>query len=126
MYLVYYQCLTVPSRGRPSLAAPRAAATTESWCWGLSLPVFVVTPAGKAPPEEVQAIGVSAAETDRARHFLEPARMRYVRISSKAELIHTAPGTSHNYPFETPEFLLDVVRRALADSAIRSAKAAAP
>ncbi len=90
-----------------------------------SLPVFVVTPAGKAPPEEVQAIGVSAAETDRARHFLEQARMRYVRISSKAELIHTAPGTGHNYPFETPEFLLDVVRQALADSAIRSAKAPA-
>ncbi len=51
--------------------------------------------------------------------------MRYVRISSKAELIHTAPGTGHNYPFETPEFLLDLVRRALADSAIRSAKAPA-
>ncbi len=91
-----------------------------------NLPVFVVTPAGKARPEELQPIGVSSAEADRARHFLEQARMRYVRISSKAELIHTAPGTGHNYPFETPEFLLDVVRRALADSAIRTSKAPAP
>ena len=85
-----------------------------------SLPVYVVTPAGKAKPEEVRAIGVGTAETDRALHFLEQARMRYTRISSKSELIHTAPGTGHNYPYETPEFLLDVVRRAMGDSPARA------
>ena len=78
------------------------------------LPVYVVTPAGKAKPEEVWAIGVTEAETERARQFLEQSRMRYVRISSKSELIHTPDGTGHNYPYETPEFLLEVVRRAVA------------
>lgn len=90
------------------------------------LPVFVVTPAGKARPEEVWAIGVSRGETERARHFLEQARMRYVRISSKSELIHTADGTGHNYPYETPDILIGVVRRALADSAIRARRGATP
>ncbi len=90
------------------------------------LPVFVVTPAGKATVAEVRAIGVGDAETDRALKFLEQARMRYVRISSKSELIHTPAGTGHNYPYETPDFLLDVVRRVLADTALRSAKGPTP
>ncbi len=88
------------------------------------LPVFVVTPAGKASPAEVRAIGVSEAETDRALNFLEQARMRYARISTRAELIHTPAGTGHNYPFETPDFLLGVIRRVLADRTIRSSKPA--
>jgi hypothetical protein len=79
------------------------------------LPVFVVTPAGKATPAEVQAIGVSQREVERAQNFLEQARMRYVRISRRSALIHTAPGTTHLYPFETPDALLVVVRRILAD-----------
>ena len=82
------------------------------------LPVFVVTPAGKASPAEVRAIGVGEAETDRALRFLEQARMRYARVSARSELIHTAPGTGHNYPYETPDFLLNVVRRILADSSL--------
>ncbi len=90
------------------------------------LPVFVVTPAGKAAPAEVRAIGVSEAETARAQNFLEQARMRYVRISRRSELIHTAPGTTHLYPFETPEALLGVVRRILADSAIRVSRRSRP
>lgn len=90
------------------------------------LPVFVVTPAGKAAPAEVSAIGVGANEIARAQNFLEQARMRYVRISRRAELIHTAPGTTHLYPFETPDALLGVVRRILADSGIRASKRPRP
>ena len=82
--------------------------------------MFAVTPAGGATPAEVQALGVSERETERARHFLLEARMRYVRISRRSELIHPPAGTGHNYPYETPDFLLDVVRRALADSAVRN------
>lgn len=88
------------------------------------LPVFVVTPAGKPAPIEARAIGVREDEIARAQNFLEQARMRYVRISRRAELIHTAPGTTHLYPFETPDVLLDLVRRIRADTTLRSAATA--
>ena len=39
--------------------------------------------------------------------------MRYLEVSSDTRLVHTPPGTGHNYPYETPEFVVELVRELL-------------
>ena len=77
------------------------------------LPVFLVVPAGKDPTAPRQ-LGISGPDSARVVDFLEQARIRYFRTSTRSELIHTPPGTGHNYPYEVPDFVLEVVRRVLA------------
>jgi pimeloyl-ACP methyl ester carboxylesterase len=82
-----------------------------------NLPVYVVHPADPGPPEYfVQWLGVRGKELDRTMNFLQHARNRYLSTSTRSVLIHTPAGTGHNYPFETPDFVLDVVRRVLTES----------
>ncbi len=96
---------------------PRSVADLLVYDGELSdLPVFVVVPEGKEKADVLPSLGVSGKEGERALHFLERARLRYLRASSKAELIHTPAGTTHHYPYETPDFTVDVVRRVLAGS----------
>jgi len=80
------------------------------------LPVYIVHPADPGPPQAIgQWLGISGKELDRTMNFLQHARNRYMSTSTRSVLIHTPAGTGHNYPFETPDFVLDVVRRVLSE-----------
>ncbi|MYD14020.1 MAG: alpha/beta hydrolase [Gemmatimonadetes bacterium] len=71
--------------------------------------VLVVTP-GDGAARVVEPLGLDEAAAARARNFFERARVRYLEVSSDARLVHTPPGTGHNFPYETPEFVVEVVR----------------
>ena len=73
------------------------------------LPVLVVIP-DEDPAAIIDPLGLEAAAAERAKNFFKRARVRYLEVSSDARLIHTPPGTGHNYPYETPEFVVEVVR----------------
>jgi len=78
------------------------------------LPVLVVIPDEDATGI-IEPLGMEAAAARRAVNFFERVRVRYLEVSSDTRLVHTPPGTGHNYPYETPEFVLDVVRQLLAE-----------
>ncbi len=81
------------------------------------MPVYLITPENDTTPQSIeQQLGIKGDDLARALNFLKRARMRYLGISSKSELIHTPAGTSHNYPYEVPEFVLEHVRNVLAKS----------
>jgi pimeloyl-ACP methyl ester carboxylesterase len=78
------------------------------------LPVYLVTPtddfyATFAP------LGLSDPDRRRTINFFRSSRQRYLATSTRSELISTPIGTGHNYPLETPEFVVSVVRRVLAE-----------
>ncbi len=87
------------------------------------LPLFVVVPEGKEDPKVLPQLGVGGDDGERVLHFLERARLRYLSASSKSELIHTPAGTTHHYPYETPDFVVDTVRRVLAGSRVAASTA---
>ena len=78
------------------------------------LPVLVVVP-DESAAGVVAPLGLDEAAAARARNFFERARLRYLDVSSDARLVHTPPGTGHNYPYEVPEFVVEVVRGLLAE-----------
>ena len=78
------------------------------------MPVLVVIPDDPADAI-IDPLGMEEAAARRARNFFVRMRVRYLDVSSDARLVHTPPGTGHNYPYETPEFVLDVVRQLLAE-----------
>lgn len=78
------------------------------------MPVLVVIPDDPADAI-IDPLGMEAAAARRAKNFFVRMRVRYLEVSSDARLIHTPPGTGHNYPYETPEFVLDVVRQLLSE-----------
>ena len=78
------------------------------------LPVLVVIPDEDATGI-IEPLGMEEAAALRAINFFERVRVRYLEVSSDTRLVHTPPGTGHNYPYETPEFVLDVVRQLLAE-----------
>ena len=78
------------------------------------MPVLVVIPDDPANAI-IDPLGMEEAAARRARNFFVRMRVRYLEVSSDARLVHTPPGTGHNYPYETPEFVLDVVRQLLAE-----------
>ncbi len=69
------------------------------------LPVFVCIPKDET--------GGAEGEAQRAAGFLAHARRRYLATSSRSRLVYTPPGTGHNFVYEEPQFVLDVVRQAL-------------
>lgn len=73
------------------------------------LPVLVVIP-DEDPAAIIDPLGLDEAAAARAKNFFQRARVRYLEVSTDARLIHTPPGTGHNYPYETPEFVVEVVR----------------
>lgn len=79
-----------------------------------NMPVLVVIPDDPADAI-IDPLGMEEAAARRARNFFVRMRVRYLEVSSDARLVHTPPGTGHNYPYETPEFVLDVVRQLLAE-----------
>ncbi len=78
------------------------------------MPVLVVIP-DESAAGIIEPLGMDEAATARAINFFERTRVRYLEVSSNARLIHTPPGTGHNYPYETPEFVVEVVRDLLAE-----------
>ncbi len=78
------------------------------------LPVLVVIPDEDATGI-IEPLGMEKAAALRAVNFFERVRVQYLEVSSDTRLIHTPPGTGHNYPYETPEFVLEVVRELLAE-----------
>lgn len=80
------------------------------------MPVYLITPEGDTNEADVKALGISDGEVQRALSFLKQARKRYLAISTKSEFIKAPDGTGHNYPYETPEFVVEQMRRILAKS----------
>lgn len=78
------------------------------------MPVLVVIPDDPADAI-IDPLGMEEAAARRAKNFFVRMRVRYLDVSSDARLVHTPPGTGHNYPYETPEFVLNVVRQLLAE-----------
>ena len=80
------------------------------------IPLTLVHPPDPGDPKVVeQQLGASPDALRRYR-FLQRVRDQYLRTSKRSTLILTAPGTGHNFPYETPDFVVDVVRRVLAES----------
>jgi hypothetical protein len=75
------------------------------------LPVFVVTPTVDA----AQFPGADA----RTINFMQRMRLRYLTTSARSQLIDAPAGTGHNFPYESPEFVVDVVRRILTEARAR-------
>ena len=73
------------------------------------LPVVVVVP-GEGAAGLVEPLGLDEAAATRARNFFERARVRYLDVSSGARLVQSPPGTGHNFPYEAPEFVVELVR----------------
>ncbi len=54
-----------------------------------------------------------AVDRERLRRFYARSRERYLTISSQSRRVYAPEGTGHNFPYETPDFLLGVVRSLL-------------
>ena len=87
------------------------------------LPLYLVTPGDMADSESfirsmVEANAAAGQEEfeERLRRFYRLTRQRYLWASSRSERIVTPAGTGHNFPYETPEFVIDVIRRVLAET----------
>jgi len=57
--------------------------------------------------------GAGTVDRERLRRFYTRSRERYLTISSRSRRVYAPAGTGHNFPYETPEFLADVVRSVL-------------
>ncbi|ALX15230.1 hypothetical protein P350_27505 [Burkholderia cepacia JBK9] len=86
------------------------------------LPVFVVTPrdALEMRPENAadrhklyRRMGVDEAGFARYLALMTALRGRYLSTSSHSELIHAPAGNGHNFPYESPAFVVQVVDRML-------------
>ncbi len=78
------------------------------------LPVLVVIP-DEDPAGIIDPLGLDEAAAERAKNFFKRTRVRYLEVSTDTRLIHTPPGTGHNYPYETPGFVIEVLRGVLAE-----------
>lgn len=83
------------------------------------LPVLLVAP-GTMGPEEFEGVArmieaSTGRPVDRTRlhRFYMRSRERYLTISSRSRRVVAPEGTTHNFPFEVPEFFAEVVRGAL-------------
>ncbi len=92
------------------------------------LPLYPVTPGDMGDAEAFfrtmaeanDAVGEQRFE-ERLRRFYELTRQRYLAASSRSERIVTPAGTGHNFPYETPGFVIDVIRRVLDETGRASA-----
>ena len=92
------------------------------------LPLYLVTPGDMGDAEAFfrtmaeanNAVGEPRFE-ERLRRFYELTRQRYLAASSRSERIVTPAGTGHNFPYETPELVIDVIRRVLDETSQVSA-----
>ncbi len=91
-----------------------------------ALPVYLVAPIGipnfdtlarvmYAAGGGAAALGPEADYHERLRNFWDRSRERYLAVSTRTQRIEAAPGASHNFIYEDPEFVLNVIRRVLAE-----------
>ena len=90
------------------------------------LPLYLVAPGDMVEFEDFSrtlAEANDAAGQDafarRVGRFYRNTRERYLAASSRSQRIVTPPGTGHNFPYETPEFVVDVMRRVLDETSRR-------
>ncbi len=86
------------------------------------MPVYLVTPQPSQKEREQMLAQIKqmampgADDGERFLNFMDRTRLRYLATSTRSQHIITPAGTSHNFPYEEPEFVLNVVRRALAET----------
>jgi pimeloyl-ACP methyl ester carboxylesterase len=76
------------------------------------MPVFIVVPKNDFD-EVIHQIDLDEATRQRLLRFVARTRLRYLQTSSRSELIYAPPGTTHNFPYERPELVMEIVQRAL-------------
>jgi hypothetical protein len=79
------------------------------------MPVLVVVPKGDFD-EVIHQVELDEANRKRLLSFVAQTRLRYLKTSSRSELVYAPAGSTHNFPYEKPDFVLDVVERAMASS----------
>lgn len=78
-----------------------------------AMPVYVAVPQGDFD-EIARMIDVDEPTRRRMLAFIAHSRLRYLRTSTRSTLVYAPPGSSHNFPYEHPRFVLDLVRQAQA------------
>lgn len=89
-----------------------------------AMPVFLVAPADLSMVDVnamAQAMATVAGEdggpgtvdVTRLQRFYARTRERYLATSSRSERIYAPAGTGHNFPYETPEIVVEAVSRML-------------
>jgi pimeloyl-ACP methyl ester carboxylesterase len=58
-----------------------------------------------------------ARESRRLLRFYEATRERYMSTSTRAVRVYAPDGSGHNFPYEHPDFMVETMRRVLADTA---------
>ena len=81
----------------------------------VDLPVWIVAPGDVAEVQSALPEAVSGPEADRQRvlRVMARTRERYMATSTRARRVVTPAGTGHNFPYESPESVIAVVREAL-------------
>ena len=77
------------------------------------LPLLVVIPGGSATGG-AELSGLDDVAAARAANFYERARVRFLEVSSDARLVR-APGSGPDFPYESPEFVAELVRGMVAE-----------
>ena len=65
----------------------------------------------------LQAGDAKAQEVRRMRRFFATTRERYMATSRQAQRVYAPQGTGHNFPYENPDFVAEVVRGCLRSQA---------
>ncbi|MFB7665991.1 alpha/beta fold hydrolase [Kitasatospora sp. NPDC056138] len=73
------------------------------------LPLVLVIPRDLTGGEAVLAAAGDAVEAERIARFYLRARTRYLAASTAARVVYTPQGTGHDFPTESPEFVVGVV-----------------
>ncbi len=87
------------------------------------LPVTVVIPQDDMN-EAIEKLVKDESARTRVLNFMRQTRLRYLRASTRSQVIHAPDGTGHNFPYEAPDFVMGIVRRALANTTNPAATAA--
>lgn len=79
------------------------------------LPVYVVAPKDEGLEE---TLGSSDTEQVKLCLFSIAVRDRYLAASSRSHRIYSSKGTGHNFPYQEPDFVADIVRDAVHDRVV--------
>ncbi|MEG3153640.1 alpha/beta fold hydrolase [Sphingomonas sp. RB1R13] len=77
------------------------------------MPVWLVAPGNASEVIAEKEVAGAGKEQERMVRFFARSRERYLAISSNARRIMTPFGTTHQFVYETPEFVIGVVEEAI-------------
>jgi pimeloyl-ACP methyl ester carboxylesterase len=81
------------------------------------LPVWVVAPGDHAETASLPTgLAADAADAARMHRFYRRNRERYLATSTQSHRVDVPAGCGHNFPYEAPEFVIDLVRGVLQSS----------